>query len=327
MPNPTRRRKKGGLAALHFLSVAYAKPAAEPFPANATNTLNVQVILTRGPTWEAGQDPLYWLVFEPNGGKYTLAYSTATSWDAADPDLGPKGPKAKDGTQPYFVPTACQMCHGGDPKFAVLHSFDTDWCLDKVQPGEDFDNVFPNATWGPLYDCGKDPIAGAFKDEFAVFRKLNAEIEKQNQAVLKTTATAPKGVAKQVARQAAATAKWLDLHRISDQHVPPLGRAHGDPKLVNVWKDTDPIDKELLPLLNRYCYRCHSSLRFNVFDKEALVQKPAPGRKPIVSRMIEKLEEEELVDRMPQDRDMKGRHNADWKKLIDLLKRLENKFK
>ena len=97
--------------------------------------------------------------------------------------------------------------------------------------------------------------------------------------------------------------------------------------MVNVWKDTDPIDKELLPLLNRYCYRCHSSLRFNVFDTEALVQKPAPGRKPIVSRMIEKLEEEELVDRMPQDRDMKGRHNADWKKLIDLLKRLENKFK
>ena len=65
---------------------------------------------------DSKDDPLYWLAFEPAAKKYALAFSTKTSWDAADPKL-------LTGDQHYYVPTACASCHGGDPRQGVLTFF------------------------------------------------------------------------------------------------------------------------------------------------------------------------------------------------------------
>ena len=59
----------------------------------------------------------------------------------------------------------------------------------------------------------------------------------------------------------------------------------------------DP-EGELLPLLNQYCFRCHSSLRFNVFDRPAVVQRK--------NRVLDYLEPPLTVKfHMPQDRVLK----------------------
>lgn len=315
--------EKAGLAAMHFLSVVYVDRATDdPFPPSKSKTLNVQVLLSRKPGWDDDKDPAYWLVFDPAGGKYTLGYSTTTSWDAADPAL-----IAMKGSQQYFVPTACRTCHGGTQRVAVLHSFDTDWFIDKVQPDEDFGTAFRDAKWGPLYDCMTGPNAMPDKDGFDIFRRLNAEILAQNRAVLafaeKSDPKHQREPTRQVARQTAAAAKWIDLHKLSDRHVPTRDRALRDSPTAPAWDKAEPIDRELLPLLNRYCYRCHTSVRYNAFAKEELVRKRGDGM--LVERMIARLTEPDRKRRMPQDRDMEARHNGDWKKLLDLLQKLREK--
>jgi len=52
--------------------------------------------------------------------------------------------------------------------------------------------------------------------------------------------------------------------------VPALLRGITVPGRPNVWKPEIPQDAKLLPLLNRYCFRCHSSINFHVFEKEAV---------------------------------------------------------
>ncbi len=275
-PQANSPAETAGLAAMHFLSVTYTNsPADPPFPEGRSNTINVQVILSRKPGgWKPGQDPAYWSVFDPNGGKYSLGFSPITSWDAADPAL-------LDGQRKYHPERTYKMCHGGSRNFALLHFLDTDWYLDKVQPGGDFGPVFANSQWGPLYDCGSDPHSPTYSTGFAVFRKLNEEILEHNLAVL---AEAEKrdpmhtNEARQVARQTKAAAKWIELHATSDKYFPPPERTLGGRLRQRVWNHNDSIDRHLLPLLSRYCYRCHSTLKYNLFDKEECAAK-RPSRR------------------------------------------------
>ncbi len=313
---PGSKAATAGLKSMHFLSVVYVKDRMkEPFPEDGATTINIQVLLTRDKAkLGAGKDPAYWLVFNPDAGKYSLGDSTTTSWDAAE---------EKTGERRYYVPAACQTCHGGSHEVAILHSFDTDWYIDKAQLGEDFGPAFEKAKWGPLYDCGTDPTAQAYKEGFAVFRKLNAEIFEQNEAVLKQAEKAdPKRklwTTKQVARQTASAAKWCELHKSSAQHMLLFQRATGEP--AKQWNPDDPIDRDLLPLLNRYCYRCHTGVRYNVFIKETVLGMSETGRgKTVVEKMIEKMTEKE----MPQDRDMEKHHPKDRAKMLMLLRQLKD---
>ena len=63
-----------------------------------------------------------------------------------------------------------------------------------------------------------------------------------------------------------AVEKWLSLHANADEaaasHARPRRRAGQRLSPANA------EEQELLGLLNHYCYRCHSSVRYNVFDKE-----------------------------------------------------------
>jgi hypothetical protein len=188
----------------------------------------------------------------------------------------------------YYVPRACGQCHGvltSDQKFGKVNYLDTDHWIDRT--GDDFAKV---ATSDVIVD-----------GDYSPFRTLNQEIEAQNNAVI--------GVEKFALL---AVRKWLELHRAdgadANRHVPPLRRGfvenNGDP----VWTDGVTPDKDLLPLLNRYCFRCHSSLAYHVFQKREVID--------LKSGMIGRINR----GSMPQDRKL---DDATKQRLIQLLQQLQ----
>ncbi len=150
-----------------------------------------------------------------------------------------------------------------------------------------------------LFDGQSDIKSSQFHRAFDIFRKLNAEIAKQNARI-------------EVAGfETRAAENWIRLHQGNSVHVQPIKR--GVPSEQNVaWSPDRATDRQLLPLLARYCYRCHSSLSYNVFDKQAVIERAGD--------MVDRIHSDEVDYRMPQDR----RPSADVKRqLTSLLKQLE----
>lgn len=173
----------------------------------------------------------------------------------------------------YFVPRSCGQCHGtnaNDQKRGKVNYLDTDHWIDRT--GDDFTEVNP----------GNVIVDGA--SAYATFRAVNTEVEQQNAAVIDGGA--------QFALLAAR--KWLDLHKIGGgdetRHVPPLKRGFVQNNGDAIWTDGSTPDTQLLPELNRYCFRCHSSLNYHVFQKTAVL-----GRKDSIIGRLES-------GSMPQDR-------------------------
>jgi hypothetical protein len=233
--------------------------------------------------------PNYFLVYGrlSEGGKLQ-AFLTA-SFDARDPTIGPQGK--------YYVPNACEQCHGAeigtnryDLKKVRLNFLDTDHWFDRVQAGDDF-AFLQQYDYGVLYDGGKvfdvkdgDTVSQQFKDAFNVLRQINEKIKEQNEKVDADTGGTP-------SIQSQAVGKWWALHVNGNQadfvHKNVFLRAFdGGVK----WSDSNPTDKELLPLMNQYCYRCHSSVRFSIFDRPTVALK----RFGIKARVE--------AENMPQDR-------------------------
>jgi hypothetical protein len=193
----------------------------------------------------------------------------------------------------YYVPRACGQCHGtetDDQKGAKVNYLDTDHWIDRT----DKDNDFP-----------KIPAANVLVDgapSYVTYRQLNGEIEKQNDAVIKQSGGAQFALL--------AVQKWLEIHKegtpSADQHVPPLLRGFG----TNPWKDGATPDTELLPLLNQYCFRCHSSVRYHVFDRAAVLSK----KSSILARV--------KSGNMPQDRNILDKPVKD--KIVKLMEQLNN---
>jgi hypothetical protein len=92
--------------------------------------------------------------------------------------------------------------------------------------------------------------------------------------------------------------KWLALHETNssfvdmfDRNIAPIGQAQ--------WNKANPIDRQLLPLLNRFCFRCHSSIKYHVFDKERVLD--------LWELMVDRLELDTSDEyAMPQDRDLRS---------------------
>jgi hypothetical protein len=263
------------ISAVYFLSVVYVADHKEsPFLADA---LSMQVILVRDPqrTESRLNDPTAFMVFDP-AADYKLEYSTTTSWDAADPEL-------TAGLQPYFVPTACIECHNHEFAAATPQFIDTDYLLDKASPGEDFADSVGSSRFGALFEGGKDLKSKQFHDAFDVVRKLNAEILQHNEAVN------PDALSARGARN------WMRLHEQSDAHFPPIER--GWPSGGKEWRKENPLHGELAPLLTRYCYRCHGTIHYNVFNKHDRLE-GGEGVEDWLELMIENVE----TGRMPMDR-------------------------
>jgi hypothetical protein len=177
---------------------------------------------------------------------------------------------------------------------------------------EDF-TVLASSPHGVLYDGGKDQNTEKFRRAFDVIRQLNEEIRDQNLRV---------GGANNF--QLGAVNRWLEVHaphNFGAQHVPPYQRGYGS----QLWQAGEEKHRKLLYFFNRYCYRCHSSVRYNVFDREAVV-----ARKSVMRDRLLNIDDVEFW--MPQDRIFPGltvnaltgepEATGDLKEFLELLEQL-----
>jgi hypothetical protein len=129
-----------------------------------------------------------------------------------------------------------------------------------------------------------------------VIRQFNEEVEQQ------VHATNPN------AFHEGAGKTWLALHQNSDRRLLPVERAVSG---AVEWKQNDA---ELLGLLDEYCFRCHGTVKFNVFDKSAVQE-----RVPLIRASLRPTPDQLRRDPgilMPRDRTMKP---EDVQRLLDLL--------
>lgn len=219
-------------------------------------------------------------------GSKLITFLTAT-FDARAPDI------VTDNR--YYVPNACADCHGGltgeilipDYEKLKLNYLDTDHWFDRLEDDFKFLKEHTCGKSAPcpvLYD-GRDGES-QFQQAFNVLRDLNREIESQNKTVPPSQSF-----------QLRAVRKWLELHENDSGHMDIFARALPPAGAGDPWKTDNPTDKELLPLLNRYCFRCHSSLKFNLFDRPAVVRR----RDRILDYMTRAIDDPR---KMPQDRNL-----------------------
>lgn len=291
---------KSGLKSLYILfNVFNGDLNISPFKtidAGVNHSVNNQVMLIRG-TGGTLTRPAYFMTFgafnaqDPGERGKLITYLDAT-FDAGDPALASQG-----GLRRYFVPVACTVCHGGSaPK---LNYLDTDHWFDRIQKGDDFEVVGKKQP--VLFDAGtNDPSKPDFKKAFDRFRTLNTEIRDQNKEA-DGTATSFQQVAAE---------SWLRGHATTETHLSLFQRSINATGPAN-WSAADPVDKKLLPLLNRYCFRCHSSVAYHVYDKSAVLDRTGK----MISRI--KANPNGLPEFfMPQDREIR---DPDRSELIDLL--------
>jgi hypothetical protein len=294
------RSRPGSPAAKHGIDSAiilfnfFTAPGVKPFSASA-DSVNTQVMLT---TTATDKDSIYWLDYSPisKGGKLSLELDA--SFDARDfqPNVAPGG--GSSGVQPYFVPDGCVGCHGGEnPGRPLVNYLDTDHWFDRLD--NDFARVRAEGT-PVLFDAGSDDATTPdFAKALDVIRQFNEEAERH------ASVAAPQSFH----RTAAQT--WLRIHETSNSHFPQIERAV---QSSATWSAQTPGDTETLELLSRYCFRCHGTIKYNVFDK-ASVQ----TRLTQIRSRLQPLPEQLRADPgflMPPDRKMDP---ADLARLLELL--------
>jgi hypothetical protein len=293
------KAKERGLSAAWLLFNVFSNEV-RPFE---TKSKNNQAMFVRAASSSLTR-PVYWLVFgtvaNPDGNGDRIDFLTA-SFDA-------RSDKIVEGGK-YYVPRACADCHGGlignKPNYpkAKLNYLDTDHWFDRTK--DDFQAI--NPALGVVFDGGTATSTAQFKRAFGVIYKMNEEIREQNSILGDPNAF-----------QLRAVNKWLELHKDNIGFVDMFDRSL-TPVVAGgqQWIKTNPIDAQLLPLLNTYCYRCHSSLRYHVFDKELVKTR----RTAMVNRLTLATTEKAA---MPQDRDLVslGEQNPQIKRDRDCLLQL-----
>lgn len=287
-------------------------------------------------------DTVYWLVFGelPTG---TLEFALGASFDYRHPKVTLLRPTADK----YFVPDACADCHGDlNVSKGKLNYLDTDHWFDRVTGvpisgfNDDFGAVGETAH-GVILDGGKNQSSSEFKVAFDRIKKLNVEIRDQNKVVDALREAAGDNFDPFPTRS---VEKWLEIHEINVGHVGILDdldrdgildRAiagdDGAPGANSLWRKNDRIDEGLLPLMNRYCYRCHSSLRYSIYDRSRVRFLSKDARFPNGAlRLMQKYLtdpteslEFPFVPFMPQDRPMiLGNGPSDRDTMVELLDRM-----
>jgi hypothetical protein len=264
-----------------YLLFNFTSDKQATFPAGIHAGQIQAILVPRYPHGGKHRD-IYFLVFESLGSETNP--ERVGTFLVATFDLAGVVPDDK-----YYVPRSCGQCHGttaADQQGAKVNYLDTDHWIDRT--GDDFPKVKPG-----------DVLVDGVPQAYATFRKLNGEIERQNAAVV--------GTGSPFALLAAR--KWLELHRegspTADQHVPPLNRGFGaDP----VWKAGTSPDQDLVPMLNQYCFRCHSSVIYHVFERKAVVDRK--------SRIVGRVKS----GNMPQDRKLDDATKNRFLQLMDQLR-------
>lgn len=245
---PAAGKIEYGIILFNFFA---ALSAPDPFLGN--DSVNTQTILVGADA----QAQLYWLDFDTTASGAGIRHSLSAFFDA-----GRVPPTATQNAQgaDYFVPCGCVSCHGGlrmnfstksvvfETKFRapLLDYLDTDHWEDRILPGDDFNGLAAPV----LFDRGA----------FGVILQVNQMIARQN------AAAQPDSMLRNAADH------WVSYHLINGNQTQPLfERAHANSGRAVQWDQNNPIDRDLLPKLNRLCFRCHGSVRFDVFDKEMVI--------------------------------------------------------
>jgi hypothetical protein len=181
----------------------------------------------------------------------------------------------------------------------MMNYLDTDHWFDRLE--NDFASLKTTNT-SLLFDAHtNDPSQPSFGLVFDAIRRFNEEALLQNSAVRNGSFEA----------QAART--WLKLHAQSDQHFPPIDRSFPAGK-GPAWQ---PAEADGLDRLNRYCFRCHGSVRFSIFDRQTVVE-----RAGIMRQRINPSKQQAKIPgfKMPPDRDLDP---SEKQALDDFLKKLK----
>lgn len=221
-----------------------------------------------------GPATLYWLDYDKlsSGGRLSLALHA--SFDANEL------PPASDGSQDYFVPDGCVACHGANSRRSMVNYLDTDHWFDRL--GNDFPALKTQGL--PLLFDAKTNAASALSFQFAfdVIRRFNDEADAQ----------ARKAQPKH--DEVLAAQRWLDIHAKNNEHVLIIDRAIGpNPR----WSVQNTNDTVVLDALNQYCFRCHGSVKFSVFNKQSV-----HDRRVILKQRIDR--DAALGMKMPPDREL-----------------------
>jgi hypothetical protein len=271
--------------------------ALAPFTSN--DSANTQTILVGNDSRKS----LYWIDFGKTSEGAKLSHELNAFFDAGH--IPTSATAQSGGIQEYFVPCSCISCHGGlsldfttippapDNHFRapLLDYLDTDHWQDRTAKGDDFEGLKAPV----LFDPGT----------FGVILLLNQEFERQN------AAAQPDSVLLTAAEH------WLSWHLQQGAAAEPLfGRALQSSANSHVWNPSDPTDAELLPKFNRFCFRCHGSVKFDVFDKEMVFALRSKLNAALYPR-------DQIVDpraAMPPDRNLSP---DDLKALRDLILKLK----
>lgn len=301
------RAESAGIRHLYLLfNVKEQNPEANPYENESANN---QVILV--PDDQDAKDSAYFLVYGKQSNNYPVINFLAADFDLPG-HVGVTLPGANDGK--YFVPRSCAHCHGhsgffgkefligrpidamGNPtnnfeegrfQFAKPNYLDTDQWYDWME--FDFRSVTTSLN-DVIFDGGKLHGSAEYERAMKVIQTLNSTIRDQ-------TFAAEQQPGKK-SYQTLAVETWLSLHQNDIHRMPYSHRAFGTER----WDLTDKDEMRLVRLLDNHCFRCHSSLIYNVFDKSAVRE-----RKPIIEhylqdRVIDKNGNQMPGFRMPQGR-------------------------
>jgi len=281
------RARPGSRAALHQIGSGIVlfniatSPNAVPFsPTDASKNTQVMLVTDLGsvpPLNTPGPQTIYWLdyrAFSDQGG--ILSLELDQTFDANEL------PPAQNGFKSYYVPDGCVACHGGNPRRAMVNYLDTDHWFDRLE------NDFPNLKTSGLpilFDAQTNNTASpAYKSAFDIIATFNAE------------ADAEVKIAQPQHDEAMASAKWHEVHATNYNHVQPTERAIGnDPR----WSSGDTNDVQVLSALNQYCFRCHGTIKFSVFNKEEIRRLEF---RALINQAVRS--DTPLGLRMPPDRDL-----------------------
>jgi hypothetical protein len=247
----------------------FTKPGEQPFVSETNQSVNTQVIIVpeaahfSKPNDSTGTnyDTIYWLDFDTlaNGGRLSLALNA--SFDANEL------PQTNNGVRPYFVPEGCVACHGNNKRASLVNYLDTDHWFDRIE--NDF-TVFKTNRLSLLVDAGtNDTNSFAYKRAFDVIAMFNKEADDQ------VSLAQPKH------DEVLASHKWVELHGANNNysHILPLDRAIGiEPR----WSSVNSTDASVLNAFNQYCFRCHGTVKFSVFNRQEI-------RQPQILAMIEQM--------------------------------------
>jgi hypothetical protein len=239
------------------------------------------------PRDQSASDRVFFGVYQGKSVGYPIGLFLKADFDLPG-HVGISVPNSADSE--YFVPRACAECHGhstnglkGEPvdpatgaptesfltgiyRFAKPNYLDTDQWYD----WRNFDYRGVSGSLNDvIFDGGRDTDSPEYSRAFDVIRKLNTAIAEES-AAAESDPSNP-------TFSTLAARKWLELHRNSDTPKPYSVRGIGNEN----WNATNVDEMELLRILNNHCFRCHSSLRYNVFDKEAVRL-----RRPIIEAFI-----------------------------------------